>query len=93
MSSIASVTPTICALYGIDPPKDTGEVPIDSVLAEAKKKLGVENVEKMLVYAPDAIGEGLYNDYRREFNGVKKQAPLEVEMKFRHSYMDACLLQ
>ena len=81
MSSIASVTPTICALFGLEPPRDSGEKPIDSVLVEAARKLRGGKISKALIYAPDAIGEGLYRDYRRNFSGVKKVAPLEVEMK------------
>ncbi len=81
MSSITSVTPTICALFGIKPPRTCGEAPNASVLAYARRKLGGGKVEKALIYAPDAIGEGLYREYIREFSGVKKIAPYEVEMK------------
>jgi len=81
MSSITSVTPTICSLFGVKPPRDSGAKPVDSVLEEATKKLKGGNVEKALIYAPDAIGEGLYHDYKKLFSGVKKLAPLEVEMK------------
>ena len=81
MSSIASVTPTICALFGVEPPRDSGELPIDLVLVEAVRKLRGGKVSKALIYAPDAIGEGLYQDYRSQFSGVKKAASLEVEMK------------
>jgi hypothetical protein len=72
MSSITSVTPTVCSLFGVKPPKDSGAKPVDSVLGE---------VEKVFIYAPDAIGEGLYRDYKNLFSGVRKLAPLEVEMK------------
>jgi hypothetical protein len=81
MFSIASVTPTICSLLGVKPPKDSGAQPIDSVLAEAAKRLKGRRVEKALIYAPDAIGEGLHRDYTKLFAGVKKLAPLEVELK------------
>jgi hypothetical protein len=81
MFSIASVTPTICSLFGVNPPKDSGAQPIDSVLAEAAKRLKGRRVEKALIYAPDAIGEGLHRDYTKLFAEVKKLAPLEVELK------------
>ncbi len=81
MSSIASVTPTVCSLFGVKPPRDSGAKPVDSVLEEAAKKLKGGKIEKALIYAPDAIGEGLYRDYKKLFSGVKRMAPLEVEMK------------
>jgi len=81
MSSIASVTPTMCALFSVEPPRDSEEKPIGSVLAEAAKKLKDGKIRKALIYAPDAIGEGLYRDYTSQFSGVRKAAPLEVEMK------------
>ncbi len=81
MSSIASVTPTICSLAGVAPPKDSGAQPIDTVLILAAKMLNGKKVEKTLIYAPDAIGEGLYRDYEKFFSGIKQLAPLEVEMK------------
>lgn len=81
MSSIASVTPTVCSLFGVKPPRDSGAKPVYSVLEEAAKKLKGGKIEKALIYAPDAIGEGLYRDYEKQFSGVKRMAPLEVEMK------------
>lgn len=81
MSSIASVTPTVCSLFGVKPPRDSGAKPVDSVLEEAAKKLMGGKIEKALIYAPDAIGEGLYRDYKKLFSGVKRMAPLEVETK------------
>jgi hypothetical protein len=81
MSNIASVTPTICSLMGMPPPKNSGEKPIDTVLAASEKSLGGGHVEKMLVYAPDALGEWIYRENKRLYSGVKKLAPIEVEMR------------
>ncbi len=81
MPSIASVTPTICSLFGVQPPRDSGERPIDAIVEKAAKTLKDGKVEKALIYAPDAVGEGLYRDYKKLFSGVKKLATLEVEVK------------
>jgi hypothetical protein len=78
---IDSVTPTICSLVGVEPPKDSRALVIDSVLRASEKILKGEKVERTMIYAPDAIGEGLYRDYKKQFLGVKKAAPIEVEMK------------
>ncbi len=79
MGNIASVTPTICSLMGIGSPRDCRAAPFSEVLSVASGVLGKGMVEKALVYAPDAIGEGLYRDFRPYFSGVRKLAPVEVE--------------
>jgi hypothetical protein len=81
MYSIASVTPTICSLMGIEPPRESTPPPISTVVSAASKILGGGSVEKVLVYAPDAIGLGLRRDYAKLFAGVERAAPIEVEMK------------
>ncbi len=81
MFSIASVTPTICSLMGIEPPRESTSPPVDAVVSAASRIFGGGVAEKVLVYAPDAIGLGLRRDYAELFNGVEKVAPIEVEMK------------
>ncbi len=81
MSSIASVTPTVCSLMGVDAPRVSSAPPIGSVLDAASKILGKKRTKKVLLYAPDAIGESLYRDYSRLYAGVKRLAPLEAEMR------------
>ena len=81
MSSIASVTPTICSLMCIEPPKVSTSKPVAAVLAAASRTLRGECVDRVLIYAPDAIGLGLRRDYATLFSGVEKVAPIEVAMK------------
>jgi predicted AlkP superfamily pyrophosphatase or phosphodiesterase len=81
MPSITSVTPTICTLMGIKPPSASASKPIEEVLNEASKRIQGKHVEKALIYAPDAIGEGLRRDYTKLFEAVEKIAPIEVAMK------------
>jgi len=81
MQLITSITPTICKLMGVEPPGiSTAEV-IDEVVDAAGKTLGVQKVEKCLIYAPDAIGETLFRDYSGEFRGVIKLAPIQVLLR------------
>jgi predicted AlkP superfamily phosphohydrolase/phosphomutase len=54
--------------------------PIVVVLNAASKSLG-KHVEKALIYAPDAIGEGLRRDYAKLFDPVEKIAPIEVAIR------------
>jgi hypothetical protein len=81
MSSISSVTPTSCSLMGIKAPRESTSLPIDAIISSASKILRGKHAEKVLVYAPDAIGLGLRKDYARLFNVVEKIAPIEVAMK------------
>jgi len=78
MYGIDSVAPTICSLMGVQPPRGSTAEPIAELLEEGRRVLGGEPVEKALLYAPDAIGEWLYQMYRDEFKGVLEAAPIEV---------------
>jgi predicted AlkP superfamily pyrophosphatase or phosphodiesterase len=62
-------------------PESSDASVIDSVVEASRKALGGGRVEKMLVYAPDALGEWIYRENRRLYAGVKKMAPIEVEMR------------
>jgi hypothetical protein len=78
MYGIDSVAPTICSLMGVQPPRGSTAEPIAELLEEGRRSLGGEPVEKALLYAPDAIGEWLYQMHRDEFKGVLEAAPIEV---------------
>jgi predicted AlkP superfamily phosphohydrolase/phosphomutase len=81
MSSISSVTPTICSLMGIEAPSASVSQPIRVILDAASMIIQGRRIEKVLIYAPDAIGEGLRRDYAKIFDPVEKIAPIEVAMK------------
>jgi len=81
MSSIAAVTPTICRLMGVEPPGLSSAEALQRVLGDARAK-GIEGrVRKAFIYAPDALGEGVYRDYEALYKHVKELAPVEVEMR------------
>jgi len=75
MQRITSVTPTICKLMGIEPPSLSTEEAIEDVL---EKTMGSTPISRCLVYAPDAIGEYLYRDFRDDFLAVEELAPISV---------------
>ena len=79
--SIASVTPTLCALLGIDPPELSEGKPLSSVIDAWRENWGERPAERCLVYAPDAIGEGLVGTYGDDFHPVRSRAPLEVPLR------------
>jgi hypothetical protein len=81
MSSIAAVTLTICRLMGVEPPRLSSAEALQRVLGEARAK-GIEGrIRKAFIYAPDALGEGIYRDYAPLYRHIKELAPVEVEMR------------
>lgn len=81
MYNLASVTPTVCDLMGVEYPKGSSAPPIGNVIKDGSVNLDGELVSKALLFAPDAIGEWLYQANINEFSYVKKIAPIEVEIQ------------
>lgn len=81
MYDLSSVTPTVCVLMDSDYPKGASASPIKVVTEEKTRILGAELVSKTLLYAPDAIGEWLYQAYIDEFAEVREIAPVEVPVQ------------
>jgi predicted AlkP superfamily pyrophosphatase or phosphodiesterase len=77
---LTSVTPTICALLGIDPPQLADSAPLAPVMDAASESLRGGNIERLLIYAPDALGRHLYKRYAGEFAAVRQHAPIAVEL-------------
>jgi hypothetical protein len=79
--SIQSIAPTICELLGIESPAQCACEAIVSVTDAVKKKIGDHlRVDRILVYAPDAIGDHLRKDYIREFQRINTILPIKVPM-------------
>lgn len=79
MYTIASVTPTLCKLMGVEPPIIATEEPVKEVLNTAKK-MGLDEIERALIYAPDALGEWIYRENMALYSKVKLAASIEVEV-------------
>ncbi len=60
MYGIDSVTPTVCNLMKIQPPKGASAQPITELIKASKGK----TIKKVLLYAPDAIGEWLFQAHK-----------------------------
>jgi len=67
--SIAAVTPTICRLMGIPLPEASSPPAFESLIEQAQLA-GSGPVEKVLLYAPDAIGSRLIAAHRPDFKPV-----------------------
>ena len=75
MLDVASVTSTICDLFGIPRPADCVAPPFSEVAAFAARR----TVTKALVFAADAIGAHLIRSYPKAFEPVARHAPTSVE--------------
>lgn len=77
---IASLTATVSALLGIEPPALARHSALVPFLQAATER-GLVPVEKCLVYAPDALGEWLYRKHTALFAAVQEHAPISVLLR------------
>ena len=78
---------TACALLGIAPPRLADPAVQPGILAAA----GDGPVERMLIYAPDAVGRHLLKRFNPEFDAVREHAPVELELtSMMPSYTPVC---
>ena len=78
---ITSLTPTVCDLCGVRRPAQNGDEPIKAVMDAAEKELNGGKIEKMLIFAPDAVGIQLWEKYPEEQKKVESLAPIRVPIK------------
>jgi hypothetical protein len=64
----------------IPEPSVSSADPMDLILSEAEDILGGEPVEKCLIYAPDAIGEFLFEEHMDWFDPVVEFGPLHFKV-------------
>jgi hypothetical protein len=79
LQCITAITPTLCKLMEIARPALSDQHFLGEVVQTAKRD-GITNVEKCLVYAPDAVGLNLYQKFRSLFDAVLKHAPIAVPL-------------
>lgn len=66
---------------GIEFPDRSSSEVLASVVQAGQQKLGKGGVERLLVYAPDAVGFSLYRDRPDLFEPALKWAPVEVKLR------------
>jgi hypothetical protein len=79
--NVTAITPTICDLMAIPRPALAYGDALDAVIEAGKLGSGAGRVAKCLIYAPDAIGTRLVFDFNREFEAVRKYAPISVPLR------------
>lgn len=80
VTCITAITPTISKLLGVIPPTYSNANSIKDVIREADRQ-GVEEVEKCLIYAPDAVGLQMFRKYNTLFDAVLACAPVTVPLR------------
>lgn len=78
---ITAVTPTICRLMGVAPPRVSAHSVLSGIIKTIRVKYGIIRIDKCLFYAPDALGKQLFRKYRPSFEPVLKHAPLTVNLR------------
>jgi len=77
--TIASLTPTICHLLGVEPSGISDEPALDMIISAVEEKN--LPLEKCLIVAPDAIGAHLWERHETELREVLSLAPLKVALR------------
>ena len=78
--TIGGVTQTVCSLFGIEDDRAALEASFASVLARARS-LEIDRCERVLLYAPDAIGLHLCQAFPDIVGPVAAEASVVVQMK------------
>lgn len=76
---ITSVTPTLAKLMNLDMPDLADPKYLDDVLLSARSKK-VDQIDKCLIIAPDAIGLDLFRRYRSSFDVILQHQPVAVPL-------------
>lgn len=68
----ANVTPTICALFGVEPPEGCGGVAVAPVVDQASHLFGGDaKCEKAVFFLPDAVGDVQYRKHPEIVGRIK----------------------
>lgn len=76
---ITSVTPTIAKCMDVALPLNSDHVVIESIIKAMQSK-NISKIQKCLVFAPDAIGEVIYNKNQNLFAEIEKQSLGKVQL-------------
>jgi len=77
---VTALTPTVCALFGVEPPAQSAREPLEEVISAARRD-GAGRVAKCLIYAPDAIGALFLEERRRLAERIRARARVEVTLE------------
>jgi len=79
-ASIASLAPTVSALFGVPAPTASQEEPLRSVLDYAGASLSGGVVSRCLIYCPDALGDHLWAQFPEHCERITRRCPHRVSL-------------
>jgi hypothetical protein len=81
MSSIASITPNVCGMFGIPAPALAEEPAVDVVIQHAARALGTAAISRCLLYCPDALGDQIWSRHPDHVAAIAACAPQQINVR------------
>ena len=78
---VTSLTPTVCDLCGVRRPAQCGDEPIAALVEAAQEQLHGGKIEKVLIFAPDAVGIHLWEKFPEQLSAVEAIAPWRIPIR------------
>lgn len=79
---LTMIAPTICRLAGLDMPPDMeGKQILDKVIAAAGEVLCGNRIDKILIYAPDALGKVYFDRFPQVAEKLEKLTSIAVRLQ------------
>lgn len=76
---LTHLTGSLCKVMGVEPPKNSEGV-IDTLVDYVFEKTDGKQIDRVLMFNPDAIGQWTCQKYADKFTSVKEHAPLELPL-------------
>lgn len=73
---LTGLTGTICKCMGIDPPNKSEGI-CENLVNEIFNKTNNRQIDRVVMFNPDAIGQWIYEKYYNKFEKFRKFAPIE----------------
>lgn len=79
-ATIATLTPTVCGLFGVTPPALASEPMLAAIRARSEEALAGKAVERCLIYCPDALGDEVWRRFPEEAAAIAAYCPDRVRL-------------
>ena len=73
--TIASLTPTVCGLFAVEPPALSSEPMLPSIDAGRRATLGEDAIDRCLVYCPDALSDHVWSRFPEHVSTISAHCP------------------
>ena len=76
--SIGDLTPTVCKVFNVREPDVCGAVAVAPVVDQVARTMGEGNMEKVVLFCCDAMGEHQRDHFPEVFNRIEKTASFRI---------------